>query len=89
MEKACFELYARYTASYLRTLTHIPGSPWDDAYTPNVAHIIISVDSIKKYFLEQDDIVLSERKFTEDDFVGYRDKDGILVLPKEWDDEEV
>ena len=28
------------------------------------------------------------KRFEERDFVGYRDENGVLMLPKEWDDGE-
>ena len=32
---------------------------------------------------------MPQKHFKENDFVGYRDSDGILVLPKDWDDGEI
>ena len=76
--------YGRYTAGTLRNMTHKPKTPWSSV---NVGDEITK-DNIKSYFdekekpLDQVDLV-----FTEEDFVGHRDKDGILVLPEDWKDE--
>ena len=81
--------YGNYTASALRNKTHAIGSPWDQVYRPNVAGIEIPLSVIRDFFSTADDLNQEAKQFKEDDFIGYRDKDGILVLPKEWDDEEV
>ncbi len=79
-------VYGRYTAATLRNMTHKPKSPW--AGTREGAEI--SIESIRQYFIEnEDEIKPLEISFTEDDFVGHRDENGVLVLPKEWQDEEV
>lgn len=81
--------YGRYTASALRNMTHAVGSPWDQVYQNNYAHTEIPLSSIQEYFRERDDLTDAPKKFKESDFVGYRDADGVLVLPKDWDDGEV
>lgn len=82
--------YGRYTAAALRNMTHVPKSPWSQVYKPNVQHVVISVPLITDYFNKNvEELHSAELNLSEDDFVGYRDSDGILVLPKEWDDEEV
>ncbi|MCR5425855.1 MAG: DUF4065 domain-containing protein [Lachnospiraceae bacterium] len=82
--------YGRYTASALRSKTHLPNSPWSKVYVDGQHHTVIPVDLIREYFIEHEkevgDIQLS---ISDEDFVGRRDADGILVLPKDWDDEEV
>ena len=81
--------YSRYTSPALVSMTHKPGSPWSAAYSP-LANIEITRNSIKEYYQKQD--VLKTFDFpesSEDDFIGYRDSsDGMLVLPKEYDDAE-
>lgn len=81
--------YGKYTASALRNMTHVIGSPWDNVYNPQNIHTEITQDSMKSYFSNIDSLTPAEKHFTESDFIGYRDKDGVLVLPKEWDDGEV
>lgn len=81
--------YGRYTASALRNMTHVVGSPWAQVYQGNHMHIEIPLSSIQSYFNEREDLNPVEKQFKESDFIGYRDKDGVLVLPKEWDDGEV
>lgn len=81
--------YGRYTASALRNMTHVVGSPWDLVYEKGHPHTEIPTNFILRYFKEYEDLSTAEKQFKESDFVGYRDTDGILVLPKEWDDEEI
>ena len=81
--------YGRYTASALRNMTHVVGSPWAQVYQENCPHIEIPLTAIRNYFSELEDLNPAIKQFKEGDFAGYRDEDGILVLPKEWDDEEV
>lgn len=81
--------YGRYTASALRNMTHVVGSPWELAYQSTRAHTEIPLSSIQSYFSEMDNLTAPVKQFKDSDFIGYRDKDGILVLPKEWDDGEI
>lgn len=81
--------YGKYTTSALRNITHAIGSPWDQVYQENRAHIEIPTTVIQDYFAGQNGLAAVEKQFKESDFIGYRDEDGVLVLPKEWDDEEV
>lgn len=81
--------YGRYTASTLRNMTHVVGSPWNQVYKENQSHIEIPLSIIQKYFMELDHLNPATKQFKETDFIGYRDQDGVLVLPKEWDDEEI
>lgn len=79
--------YGKYTASALRNKTHAVGSPWDQVYRPDQSNIEIPLDVIRNYFAAHGDLSQEEKQFGEDDFVGYRDADGLLVLPREWADE--
>lgn len=82
--------YTRFTASALRNMTHVPNGPWDKAYAPGESHIEIPLASIENYFKNREKpIEPIELNIDEDSFVGYRDSEGCLVLPKEWDDETV
>lgn len=81
--------YGRYTASALRNMTHVVGSPWDQFYQGNHSHAAIPLTAIQNYFAEAEDLIPAVKQFKESDFIGYRGKDGVLVLPKEWDDGEV
>ena len=82
--------YCRYTASTLRNMTHRRKGPWDTVYVPETRNIPIPLNIIKEYF---DNNVASftdtDPSFTDDDYIGYYDSDGYLVLPKEWDDETI
>ena len=81
--------YGKYTASALRNMTHVIGSPWDQVYQANHAHTEIPLPVIRDYFSETEELTPATKQFKESDFIGYRDSDGVLVLPKEWDDGEV
>lgn len=81
--------YGKYTASMLRNKTHVVGSPWDQVYRPNQSNIEIPLTAIREYFAAQGDLHQEIKQFRDDDFIGYRDADGVLVLPKEWADEEI
>lgn len=81
--------YGKYPASELRKMTHEIGSPWYEVYQEGQAHIEIPLDLIRSYFARSGALKNAEKQFSEDDFVGYRDHNGVLVLPKEWDDGEV
>lgn len=81
--------YGRYTASALRNMTHVVGSPWSQVYRGSHTHNPIPVAAIQSYFAELGELSPAAKQFKESDFIGYRDKDGILVLPKEWDDGEI
>lgn len=81
--------YGRYTAGALRNMTHVVGSPWDRVYQGGHSHTEIPLAVIRDYFTEAEDLTPAVKHFQESDFVGYRDEDGVLVLPKDWDDGEV
>lgn len=82
--------YSRYTASALRYMTHKQNSPWDKVYECGKQHIEIPISMIKEYFSKEiKDIPPVEIDISDDSFIGYRDKDGYLVLPGDWDDEAV
>lgn len=81
--------YGRYTASALRNMTHVVGSPWSKSYRGSHTRNEIPVSVIQSYFSEHEGLNPATKQFKDDDFIGYRDEDGVLVLPKEWDDGEV
>lgn len=76
--------YGKYTAGALRNMTHALKSPWDQIYEKGQPHKIIPNSIIKQYFDdEMQEIKPVELDYTEDDFIGYRDENGVLVLPRE------
>lgn len=79
--------YGKFSASALRNMTHVIDSPWDQVYHKGQAHTEIPLSLIQNYFADIGELKPAVKQFKESDFVGRRDKDGILVLPKEWDDE--
>ena len=75
--------YGKYTASALRDISYKSGSPWALVYEKKENNII-TPESMKKYFS-----TLPKRpdyKANTQQTVGYRDAEGYLVLPKEWND---
>ena len=52
-------LYGRYTGSALTDMTHRPNTPWSDVYVEGQKNILISQDSMKKYFSEEGRILPS------------------------------
>lgn len=79
--------YGQYSSNKLIDMTHEKGGPWEEVYKIGVPCITISKERMKNYFSKKE---LTSFTFTynpETDVVGYRDTDGVLVLPKEYDDE--
>ena len=82
--------YGRYNASTLRGMTHVPKSPWDKYYVAGASHVTIPVGFIKEYFDKNEkEIQDIKTSLTDEDYIGYRDSEGYLVLPKEFDDETI
>ena len=78
--------YGRFTASTLRNMTHKPKSPWSEVQEGDE----ITIQRIQEYFQKYEHTVEPLHiNFTEADFIGHRDADGVLVLPEEWHDEEI
>lgn len=73
--------YCRFTAAYLRNLTHNQ-APWFNNFEES-KHNVIPADEIKAFFLTQSPI---ESKTTSES-IGYINEEGYTVLPKEWDDD--
>ena len=80
--------YGQYTTAKLVRLTQAEGAPWKTVYQKDTSNIVISKESMKSYFLRELRESPSPKYNPETDFIGYRDEDGCLVLPKEWDDDE-
>ncbi len=78
----------QYTETALRYKATVVGSPWDQVYSRQNPRCVIPVDQIEQYFLNLPPLQPPERVFRETDFVGYWDRDGVLVLPKAWDDSD-
>ena len=80
--------YGLYSAGELREMTHRQGTPWRRRYKEGQKHTLIPVEVISDYFKSNEQAAEPfNPSFSEDDFVGYRDEDGVLVLPRELDDE--
>lgn len=76
--------YGKYTASVLRNISHKPDSPWAQVYEKKKNNII-TPELMKKYFSLLLD--LPKYKPNINNAIGYRDKEGYLVLPTDWDDD--
>lgn len=75
--------YGKYTGTALERETHKKGTPWSKFYVENQKNIVIEKRAIEEYF--------SDKKLPSIDdnmesipLVGFIDKDGYTVLPKEW-----
>lgn len=79
--------YGQYTAPTLVNITHKPKSPWSQVYKEHENNIITK-ESMREYFSALKPLPTFNPAFDENDFVGYRDSEGFLVLPKEWDDDD-
>ena len=81
--------YGRYPEACLQRIACSAGSPWALAYHNGpLPPQEISVRALRDGFLAAAPLTPAGREFNEEDFVGYRDASGFLVLPKEWEDEE-
>ncbi len=78
--------YGRFTGQALRNMTHQADTPWSRVYDPEKKSTVIRTSDIREYFDKQPGIELGEIDFPDDAFIGYRDSDGYLVLPSEYDD---
>lgn len=77
--------YGKFTGEALRDITHQSNSPWSQVYEPNKKSIKIPISYIQEYFDRLPSIEMKELIFDDDAFIGYRDEEGFLVLPKEYD----
>ncbi len=74
--------YGAYSAAYLRGLTHKPGTPWSMVYEEHKNNIIPN-KMIYDYFKKMPPMF---NNLNNKNFIGYRDNEGYLVLPKELDE---
>jgi len=81
--------YGKYTGTTLSNMTHMAGGLWRKTYEKDKNNII-SKELIKEEFQNHTPQLKKNEalyRLSDEDFVGYRDDDGFMVLPKEWDDE--
>ena len=79
--------YGKYSSPALVGFTHAKGTPWEKVYDCDKRGIEITDESLIEYFSAQEPLksyTLSEG--SDSDYIGYRNSDGVLVLPKEYDD---
>lgn len=83
--------YGKYSASYLVELTHKKGGVWDRFYNEGCNNVI-PVEDIGEYFRNSYDVkahTFSELiKLTNIQTIGYHNSAGVLVLPKDEDEED-
>lgn len=81
--------YGQYTSPALVNMTHQQGSPWKNVYVEGQNNTITK-DVLKTYFAAGKALsAYTVPETSEDCYIGYRDSsDGLLVLPKEYDDAE-
>lgn len=79
--------YDKYSTTKLVNMTHEKGSPWHQVYKEHESKII-SKSSIREYFETLEPLDAFAIDLDESELVGYRDSEtGLLVLPKELDDD--
>lgn len=79
--------YGQLSTFALVAMSHQEKSPWSATHKSGGKHAKISNVSIKTFFESTPPIPKFVIPYKPSDYVGYRDKDGYLVLPKEMDDE--
>lgn len=82
-----FNAYGQYTASGLVKMTHQNGTPWETAYVDGQNNVITKKD-LKSYFSQLTPLSNFDSGLLDEGFVGHRNENGILVLPREFDDQE-
>lgn len=83
-----FRTYGQYTTYKLINMTHEKGTPWDIVYSEDTLNIPIPQESMREYFLNKKMDTFTLKYDKNKDVIGYRDSEGCLVLPKDWDDDE-
>lgn len=78
--------YGQYSSSKLIDMTHEAGGPWDQVYCPDELNTVIPTASIKEWF-SKNPLPVFEPRYSDEDVIGFRNADGYLVLPKEYDDD--
>lgn len=73
--------YGIYSTRHLVEMTHMKGTPWDNVNQSEV----IPKESMEAFF-RKTETTCQPKEYREECFVGHRDEEGILVLPKEWND---
>lgn len=74
--------YVTYTAAQLRQMTHQTDSPWDKCFVQGGRYRQIPNEIIAEYFKNEDFSTNADPQ-PKYDFVGHRDDEGYIVLPKD------
>ena len=83
---AVMRKYFRYSAWALRELTHQKGTPWRQVYDENARNVVIEKKLMKEFFDTQD-LSRESRPSIDVEYIGYHDKNGVLILPMDDADE--
>ena len=80
--------YGKYTGSTLRNMTHVKGGIWERVYNAASGNKIISQSDLKRYF----DTLKPLPRFSElldgiEALPPKTDENGVIILPKEYDNE--
>ena len=76
--------YNRYTTGHLIDISHEEGGPWDKACSKHTSNIIDN-EEIRIWFEDQDLPNFILKLVLKRGTAGYRDSDGVLVLPKDYE----
>lgn len=79
--------YGKLSANCLTTIVCKKGTPWNKAYVEGDKKNI-SNDEILNYFKNCEDFSIRKMKYSLDDCIGYHNKEGYLVLPKDDDEDD-
>ena len=79
--------YGQFSTSALVSLSHERSLRGLLRIKMAISTLPYQKESIKAFFESKPPIPEFTIPYQENHFAGYRDKDGYLVLPKEWDDE--
>ncbi len=78
-------IYGSYSAHKLVEMTHVDGGPWCNARKQGIP--IINKSDIEKFYSQKMALKSLDEIIKEIPDIGYRDENGTLVLPNDWNDE--
>ena len=80
--------YGKYSASYLVNRTHAPGTPWCETWDETTKGLRITKNMLRDFFSKRDAAPVWEFDPSSIPTIGYRNLDGVLVLPAAEDEGE-
>lgn len=79
--------FGKYSTNRLYGMTHKPGAPWDKVFVKNMNNLITN-ESIQEYYKDSDEMKPFKIHYNPEDIYSKRDeKDGLLILPAEENDD--